>query len=90
MSRPAAPEGLGVPGRALWAGIVADLAEGWELDARELEGCFGRACRCADELAALEAAVDADGAMVVGSAGQARVHPAMAEARQLRLVQLSS
>jgi hypothetical protein len=63
------------------------LAEGWELDARELH-LLERACRCADELDDLEAAVDADGVVVKGSRGQASVHPALSEARQLRLVQL--
>jgi hypothetical protein len=62
------------------------LGAGWELDARELH-LLERACRCADDLAALEAVVDTDGATVKGSRGQTVVHPALSEARQLRLTQ---
>jgi phage terminase small subunit len=84
---PHAPEGLGRAGEALWKSILSDLDEGWELDARELH-LLERACRIADELSDLEAAVDRDGATVAGSRGQTVVHPALAEARQLRLAQL--
>lgn len=78
---------LGFEGQRLWESIVGDLAEGWELDARELH-LLERACRCADDLAALEAAIDADGPTTTGSRGQTVVHPALGEARHLRLVQL--
>lgn len=90
MARRSAPRGPGdlkAAGKALWKSILADLSEGWELDARELH-FLARACRCADELAALEKAVDRDGFTVEGSRGQTTVHPALGEARQLRLVQL--
>jgi P27 family predicted phage terminase small subunit len=85
--RPTPPKGLGAPGKALWKSILADLDAGWALDQRELHW-LERACRCQDELADLEAAVDADGPIATGSHGQTVVHPALAEARQLRLVQL--
>jgi 1,6-anhydro-N-acetylmuramate kinase len=55
-----------------------------ELDARETE-LLRRACRCADEIALLEEAVDRDGVTVTGSAGQPVLHPGVREARQLRL-----
>lgn len=84
---PAAPASLGRDGKALWNAIVGEIDEGWDLDARERE-LLARACRCADELALLEAAVDRDGLTVAGSRGQVVVHPALAECRQLRLVQL--
>jgi hypothetical protein len=77
------PDGLQDAGKALWTEILDEVGEGWTLDARELH-LLQRACRCADELADLEQAVDADG----GSRGQPAVHPALAESRQLRLVQL--
>ncbi len=83
----AAPKGLKAPGRALWKSILRDLDAGWALDARELY-LLERAARCADELADLEAVVDSDGPTVPGSRGQPIVHPALSEARQLRLVQL--
>jgi P27 family predicted phage terminase small subunit len=86
-SIPRAPAGLGSAGRSLWRSILGDLAAGWELDARELY-VLERACRCADDMAALEAAVKRDGETVTGSRGQVVVHPALAEVRQLRLLQL--
>lgn len=86
-ARPGPPPDLQAPGKALWKAIVGDLADGWELDARELH-LLHRAARCADEVAELEAAVDRDGATVAGSRGQVTVHPAIAEARQLRLTEL--
>lgn len=78
---------LGQAGRALWESIHEDLDEDFELDARELH-LLERAGRCADDLAALEAAVDEDGVTSTGSRGQTVVHPALTEARHLRLVQL--
>jgi hypothetical protein len=81
------PTGLGTAGTALWNEIIGDLGDGWRLDARELH-LLERACRCADELLALQVAVDRDGVTTTGSRGQTVTHPALAEARQLRLVQL--
>jgi P27 family predicted phage terminase small subunit len=81
---PRAPSGLDKPGRALWRAIWADLGPELELDARERE-LLRRACRTADELEQLEAAVDRDGVMSLGSEGQPVVNPAVREARQLRL-----
>lgn len=86
-ARTVAPAGLKDAGKALWESILGDLEEGWQFDARELH-LLARACRCADDLAALEKAVDEDGPTAKGSRGQIVVHPALAEARHLRLVQL--
>lgn len=86
-ARPQPPKALGAAGKRLWRSILADLSDGWELDARELH-LLRRACRCADELDKLEAVVDREGPTVDGSRGQVTVHPALSEARQLRLVQL--
>jgi len=55
--RPNPPDDLQASGRELWATIIGDLAEGWELDARELH-LLRRAFRCADEIAALEVSID--------------------------------
>jgi P27 family predicted phage terminase small subunit len=82
-----APKTLGEAGKALWRAILADLPNNWQLDARELH-VLERACQCADDLVVLDAAVERDGATVKGSRGQPTVHPALSEARQLRLVQL--
>ena len=67
------PEGLREHGRALWRDVLADVADGWRLDARERH-LLVRACRCADELHELEQAVDADGVVIAGSRGQQTVH----------------
>jgi phage terminase small subunit len=85
-ARPRVPKGLKTAGKGLWRSILADLAPGWELDARELY-LLGRACRCADELDSLEKAVDKEGLICEGSRGQVAVHPAVSEARQLRIAQ---
>jgi hypothetical protein len=80
------PGGLQEAGERLWTAILSDVGPGWRLDAREPH-LLERACRVEDELRALEAVIDRDGMMSTGSTGQAVVHPALAEARQLRLVQ---
>jgi hypothetical protein len=80
------PAGLDSAGKRLLKAITADIAPGWRLDARELH-LLERACRVEDELRILETAVDRDGPMTTGSRGQVAIHPALSEARQLRLVQ---
>jgi phage terminase small subunit len=49
----------------------------------ELE-ILGEACRTLDEIAALRAALVAEGVTATGSRGQPRVHPAVQEIRQAR------
>ena len=66
-------------GRRFWRTITAD----YECSASELE-LLGEACRTLDELDALRRAVEKDGAIVAGSVGQPRPHPALTEARGLR------
>jgi phage terminase small subunit len=84
---PKPPKGLSKPGRDLWRKILGDPAPEWELDARELH-FLREACQAADQLEELDAAVECDGVTAPGSRGQVVVHPALSEARQLRLVQL--
>jgi P27 family predicted phage terminase small subunit len=86
MTDPAAPKALGAAGKRLWKSIAADIEPGWRLDARELH-LLERACRIEDEVRDLERVVDKDGLVTTGSRGQAVVHPALTEARQLRVVQ---
>lgn len=81
------PKHLDKAGRSLWRAISSDVAPGWELTASELD-LLDRAARCADELAELEATVDRDGVTVEGSRGQVTVHPALQEARQMRITLL--
>lgn len=78
------PKALKAAGTNLWKTIHAGLPEGWELDEREA-AVLALACRQADVVADLEAAVKSDGVMVKGSTGQPTVNPAVVEARQGRL-----
>ncbi len=81
------PDGLKSDGRLLWFSITGAVASGHTLDAKALH-LLERACRCADEIALLDAQVDEDGPVVKGSRGQPTIHPAISEARLLRLVEL--
>jgi hypothetical protein len=78
------PDGLGDAGAALWAAIPGDVPAGWELDARGV-AVLGAACRQADLVADLEAAVERDGLMIEGAAGQRRLNGAVTELRQARV-----
>ncbi|MEZ5115019.1 MAG: hypothetical protein R2737_02015 [Candidatus Nanopelagicales bacterium] len=83
--KPAPPKGLRAPGRALWQAVVADLdAAGLEPDSRE-SAVLEAACREADLLADLQAAVDRDGPVLTSPTGTVRTHPAVAELRQHRI-----
>jgi Phage terminase, small subunit len=73
-------------GEALWRRVLADVPDEFELTAVELH-LLESACRCRDEIARLEDQIDGDGAVVKGSRGQPVLHPAIAEARQLRLAE---
>lgn len=83
MAVPRTPKGLGAAGRALWRSIHAGLPAALELDERQ-KAVLRLACDEVDQAARLDAQVAADGLMVIGSAGQPRVHPAVAEARSAR------
>ena len=74
------PQGLKASGRRLWRSTV----DGFELDEHELV-LLREACRTADGIDALQAAVDSDGVLNEGSQGL-RVHPALVELRQQRIV----
>lgn len=75
-----APSDLGQAGYALWDDVTA-VYELSTTERRLLEA----ACRTADDLAALEAVVEAEGHTSIGSMGQPVVHPAVQEARQQRV-----
>jgi hypothetical protein len=85
--RPKPPSDLKTAGKKLWKSILDDLDPSWELDVRELH-LLRQAARVEDQLVLLERAVDKGGPTVSGSAGQLIVHPAISEARQLRITQL--
>lgn len=81
---PKPPAGLHRSGRHLWRQIQAAVGDDFELDERET-AILAMACRQADDLAALEEALDRDGVSVAGSAGQPRLNPLVTEIRQARL-----
>lgn len=77
---PEVPEGLGAAGTALWCG----LTDVYVFAPREV-AVLTLACRQADDVAALEAALAEDGPVVVGSRGQPRLSAVVTELRQGRV-----
>ncbi len=77
------PCGLQPAGKALWRGVHAAVAEGWELDQRDL-AWLEQACRTRDLIADLERQLAAEGLAVEGSKGQRRLHGVIPELRQQR------
>jgi hypothetical protein len=63
----------------LWRNLTGDL----EFDSHELQ-LLEAVCRTLDTISILQAQVDVDGVMALGSQGQPVVHPAVAELRQQR------
>jgi hypothetical protein len=84
MASAATPAGLKAPGRRLWAEIHAAAGDDFELDEREM-ALLTLAARQVDDIAALEAELRRTGLTVLGSTGQLRVSPIVAELRQARL-----
>jgi P27 family predicted phage terminase small subunit len=81
-ARPKAPAGLDAAGRGLWKRLHDALPDDLRFSARELE-LLQRACQLADREAALKAVIKKDGLMTTGSMGQAVLHPAAMELRQV-------
>lgn len=73
---PRAPTGAKTAGRALWQAVLTDF----DLDEHELT-LLRQACRAADTCDDLQMLVDRDGPML-----ESRVHPALIELRQQRIV----
>ena len=73
------PRGLKAAGRRLWKSTV----DVFELEEHEL-GLLREACRTADAIDGLQAAVDRDGVLNVSPQGL-RAHPALVELRQQRI-----
>jgi hypothetical protein len=82
--RPSPLAGVGPAGRALWKTVLDDLPAELDFDPREL-AILAAACRQADAVVELEQAIERDGVMIVGAAGQARMNACVTEARQGRL-----
>jgi hypothetical protein len=80
------PTGIGHAGGTLWIAIVGQAAEdGLALDARELRWLRDAAAE-ADQLARIEAALAGAELEVIGSTGQPRAHPMLAEASRSRSI----
>lgn len=75
MAPPKAPRGLKAAGRRLWDSVVSE----YELEEHESRLLL-EMCRTVDQLDLLAAMVDRDGPLLEG-----RAHPALVEARQLRI-----
>lgn len=82
--RPNAPRGIGPAGRKLWRSIVDDLADELEFAPRE-QAILAAACKQADIVTELEAALEQHGVMIEGAAGQPKLNPIVPELRQARL-----
>jgi P27 family predicted phage terminase small subunit len=77
------PASLGASGRALWRRVIGDIAQGWELDQRDLAN-LASACAATDRVTELEEYVRSEGLAVRGSKGQPVLNPAIPEIRQSR------
>ncbi|WP_433782435.1 hypothetical protein ACQPX6_10260 [Actinomycetospora sp. CA-101289] len=76
-----APKGLHASGRRLWRSI----ADQWQLDEHE-SAILREAARTVDLIDQLHELAQADGLVIVGGRGGQVSHPALAEARQQRVV----
>lgn len=77
---PSAPRELAESGRALWRAVTGE----YELEEHEV-GLLLEMCRTRDTLDRLAAITAAEGPMVTTAAGEPKAHPALVEARQLRI-----
>jgi hypothetical protein len=81
MTRPRAPQSLGQAGKALWRAVTSD----YDLSAAEAE-LLRQACRVADHLARIDAALLDSDVVVEGYNGQPRPHPLLHTAADQRRV----
>jgi hypothetical protein len=77
---PAAPAGTKASGKRLWRSILAE----YDLEQHEL-ALLKEMTRTVDQLDALHAIAERDGMLVMGTGLSPKVHPAVVEARQLRI-----
>jgi hypothetical protein len=76
---PAAPKGTAAAGRGVWSAVLED----WELEPHEL-ALLTEITRTVDMLDQLAGIVATDGPIIESNTGP-RAHPALVEARQLRI-----
>jgi len=79
-TRPRAPAGLTAAARRLWAEVLAEYV----LEEHEV-GLLREMCRTQAALDRLDQVVRRDGPLVEDRFGETRTHPALVEARQLRI-----
>lgn len=77
---PTAPKELKRSGRRLWRAVQSE----YELEEHE-RGLLVEMCRTVDTLDRLAALVEDEGEILADRFGQPRPHPALVEARQLRI-----
>jgi hypothetical protein len=77
---PPAPKDTRASGKRLWSSILAE----YELEEHEL-ALLREMVRTVDQLDQLQAIIDRDGLLVTGQGLGKKVHPAVVEARQLRI-----
>src|SRR4051794_16170619 len=78
--KPVLPKGTGQSGRKLWASVVDE----WLLDEHEL-ALLREAVRTVDVLDKLDAILKRQGLIVDGGKSGPKTHPALVEARQLKI-----
>ena len=79
-----APADLGTSGRQLWDDMHAQMtASGAEFDEKDLT-LLTMACRQMDDVAAMQATLQADGVIVTGSTGQPVLNRVVTELRNAR------
>lgn len=81
---PRKPPGLGTEGARLWREIAAEMADDDLVPTSRERRWLEDACRTADVVADLEAALEGQDRVVRGSQGQPVAHPLIAEIRQQR------
>jgi phage terminase small subunit len=81
---PRPPSDLGPAGKDLWQRICGDVADGWELDQKDIS-CLRAACELEDVLAALKHEIREHGAIATNRQGGRAPVPAIA-----RLIQAST
>ncbi len=82
--RPKAPKDLGPEGGRVWTAVMEDVPADWELTSREL-AMLRNAAKQGDLVADLQKALDDEGVVAVGAAGQRRLSQVATELRQSRI-----
>jgi hypothetical protein len=85
VKRPRKPANLGVEGARLWAEVVSEMADDGVIPTSAERRYLEDACRTADSITEMEAALLGQPRIVKGSQQQPVAHPLIAEIRQHRV-----